>query len=163
MIGCFIKCYSYDADTVLSAILDTEISPELVPPRADGGPIQSTEEVVGPFAQQDFNLYHATRYGFLPSKIAFLAHHAWGAADRGSWPDTLPEDERLVYSLSDIKAWLEVFLLRFFELSQFKRSALPNGPKVGSGGSLSPRSDWRAPSDAKADVWLAELRRNVPD
>jgi len=94
--------------------------------------------------------------------VAFLAHHAWGNKDRGDWPDLLPVDKRIEYDLPTIKKWLEVFLYRFFKISQFKRSAIPNGPKVGSGGSLSPRGDWRAPSDAEAEVWLAELRENVP-
>jgi NAD+ synthase (glutamine-hydrolysing) len=149
---------------VLQAILETEISPELVP-HATGDssrPAQKTAAIVGPYELQDFNLYYLTRYGYRPSKVAFLAHAAWGDKDRGDWPDLLPPDKRVAYDLATIKHWLEVFLLRFFKLSQFKRSALPNGPKVGSGGSLSPRGDWRAPSDSEAEVWLAELRRNVP-
>ena len=148
----------------LNAILDTEISPELVP-HADGDstkPAQKTSETVGPYELQDFNLYFITRYGFRPSKVAFLALHAWGDKNRGDWPDLLPAEKRLEYDLGTIKKWLEVFLYRFFKISQFKRSAIPNGPKVGSGGSLSPRGDWRAPSDAQAEVWLAELRENVP-
>ena len=145
---------------VLHAILETEISPELVP--ASAGAIQSTEQAIGPYVLQDFNLYYVTRYGFRPSKIAFLAHHAWSDADRGSWPPNIPAAKRRAYPLSEIKHWLEVFLFRFFALSQFKRSALPNGPKISSGGSLSPRGDWRAPSDGKADLWLAELAENVP-
>jgi NAD+ synthase (glutamine-hydrolysing) len=138
-----------DAVGVLEAIVETRISPELVPGGGEPGsqPLQHTEEVVGPFELQDFNLYYISRYGFRPSKVAFLASHAWNGR----------------YSLQAIKKWLEVFLHRFFELSQFKRSCLPNGPKVGSGGSLSPRSDWRAPSDAEADVWLRELAEHVPD
>jgi NAD+ synthase (glutamine-hydrolysing) len=147
---------------VLADILATEISPELVPAGADGA-IQSTESVVGPYALQDFNLFYATRYGFLPSKIAYLAWNAWHNAERGAWPANLPADARCAYGLAEIKAWLTVFLRRFFEQSQFKRSALPNGPKISSGGSLSPRGDWRAPSDSHAAVWLAELAANVPD
>jgi NAD+ synthase (glutamine-hydrolysing) len=149
----------------LQNIVDTEISPELVP-HADGDssrPTQKTAETVGPYELQDFNLYYVTRYGFRPSKVAYLALQAWGAKNKGDWPDLLPVEKRLAYDLPTIKKWLEVFLLRFFKLSQFKRSALPNGPKVGSGGSLSPRGDWRAPSDSEADVWLRELRENVPD
>ena len=145
---------------VLHAILETEISPELVPALA--GAIQSTERTIGPYPLQDFNLYYITRYGFRPSKIAFLAQHAWSDAERGSWPPNIPVEKRRAYSLKEIKHWLEVFLFRFFALSQFKRSALPNGPKISSGGSLSPRGDWRAPSDGKADLWLAELAENVP-
>jgi NAD+ synthase (glutamine-hydrolysing) len=147
---------------ILHAILATEISPELVPPGADGT-IQSTESIVGPYASQDFNLYYTTRYGFAPSKIAYLSWNAWRDPDRGVWPANTPETARRGYDLTEIKHWLRVFLLRFFEKSQFKRSALPNGPKISSGGSLSPRGDWRAPSDAGAAVWLEELAANVPD
>jgi NAD+ synthase (glutamine-hydrolysing) len=151
-------------NTTLQAILETEISPELVP-HATGDssrPAQKTAQTVGPYELQDFNLYFITRYGFRPSKVAYLAWQAWGDLQRGDWPDLLPPEKRVQYDLPTIKHWLEVFLYRFFKLSQFKRSALPNGPKVGSGGSLSPRGDWRAPSDAEAEVWLAELRDNVP-
>lgn len=147
---------------VLADILATEISPELVPPGADGV-IQSTESVVGPYALQDFNLFYATRYGFLPSKIAYLAWNAWHDAEQGAWPANTPADARRAYDLAEIKGWLQVFLRRFFEQSQFKRSALPNGPKISSGGSLSPRGDWRAPSDSHAAVWIAELDAGVPD
>lgn len=146
---------------ILLSILDTEISPELVP-ASDGKPIQSTQQIVGPYALQDFNLFYLTRYGYRPSKIAFLAHHAWGDATRGAWPEDMPEAERRAYALGEIKAWLKVFLSRFF-VSQFKRSTLPNGPKISSGGALSPRGDWRAPSDGQAKVWLKELAENVPD
>jgi NAD+ synthase (glutamine-hydrolysing) len=146
---------------VLAAILDTEITPELVP--SDGeGVVQKSEEVVGPYELQDFHLYCVSRYGFLPSKVAFLAHHAWGEKGRGVWPPGFPEGGRREYDLGEIKKWLKVFLYRFFQTSQFKRSAMPNAPKVGSGGSLSPRGDWRAPSDAQAGVWLEELEGNVP-
>ncbi len=147
---------------ILCDILATEISPELVPPGADGL-IQSTESVVGPYALQDFNLYYATRYGFSPSKIAYLSWNAWSDLERGAWPANTPDAARRAYGLAEIKRWLRVFLLRFFQLSQFKRSALPNGPKISSGGSLSPRGDWRAPSDAAAAVWLEELEAGVPD
>jgi NAD+ synthase (glutamine-hydrolysing) len=155
-----------DANRVLQSIVDTEISPELVPASADATgdrqPAQKTEEIIGPYELQDFNLYYLTRYGFRPSKVAFLSHHAWNNVERGNWPTTLPLSERREYDLPEIKRWLRVFLQRFFGFSQFKRSALPNGPKVGSGGSLSPRGDWRAPSDSKADAWLSELDSNVP-
>ncbi len=147
---------------ILRAILATEISPELVPADAAGA-IQSTEQIVGPYALQDFNLYYLTRYGFRPSKVAFLALAAWEAADRGAWPANIPGAAHRAFALTEIKHWLEVFLRRFFGQSQFKRSALPNGPKISSGGSLSPRGDWRAPSDGNAAVWLAELAANVPD
>ncbi len=152
-------------NTILNAIVETEISPELVP-HADGDsskPAQKTAEKIGPYELQDFNLYFITRYGFRPSKVAFLANHAWSDGARGDWPDLVPAEKRIAYDLAAIKKWLELFLLRFFKLSQFKRSAIPNGPKVGSGGSLSPRGDWRAPSDAEAVVWLKELKENVPD
>jgi NAD+ synthase (glutamine-hydrolysing) len=150
-----------EAAAILEAILGTEISPELVPPDASGA-IQSTEAIVGPYALQDFNLYYTTRYGFAPSKVAYLAHHAWGDALAGEWPVNTPQSARRAYSLAEIRGWLEVFLTRFFAFSQFKRSALPNGPKISSGGSLSPRGDWRAPSDGSAAPWLAELEANTP-
>ena len=159
--------FGAEASETLQSIVDTEISPELVPaaegPEADNGePAQSTEAVIGPFELQDFHLYYLSRYGYRPSRVAFLAHHAWGDRDRGAWLDTMPESDRREYTLAEIRRWLEVFLVRFFGTSQFKRSALPNGPKVGSGGSLSPRGDWRAPSDGGPAVWVEELRRNVP-
>jgi NAD+ synthase (glutamine-hydrolysing) len=156
--------FDAETDAFLQSILDTEISPELVPTGEGAGeaPAQSTQEKIGPYELQDFNLYYITRYGFRPSKVAFLSHHAWGDRARGSWPQGFPEEKRGEYDLATIKRWLEVFLFRFFAISQFKRSCLPNGPKVGSGGSLSPRGDWRAPSDSEAVVWLEELRRNVP-
>lgn len=150
------------ASEVLREVLDTEISPELVP-AGEGGITQSTEAAIGPYELQDFNLYYVTRFGYRPSKVAFLAHHAWRDADTGVWPPLLPKSNRREYDLATIRRWLEVFLHRFFQTSQFKRSALPNGPKVGSGGSLSPRGDWRAPSDSESTVWLEELRRNVPE
>ena len=151
-----------EASDVLNAILDTEISPELVPAGADGK-IQSTEATVGPYALNDFFLFYVTRFGLKPSKVAFLAHQAWGDASHGDWPAHHPEDERGEYDLATIKFWLRKFLVRFFQTSQFKRSALPNGPKVVTGGSLSPRGDWRAPSDGNARVWLDELEASVPD
>jgi NAD+ synthase (glutamine-hydrolysing) len=132
-----------------------------VPAGADGL-IQSTEGVVGPYALQDFSLFYATRYGFRPSKIAYLAWNAWHDAEAGIWPANTPATARRAYTLAEIKSWLGVFLRRFFEQSQFKRSALPNGPKISSGGSLSPRGDWRAPSESHADVWIAELEAGVP-
>ncbi|MFT3801546.1 MAG: NAD(+) synthase [Burkholderiaceae bacterium] len=146
----------------LDAILGTEISPELIPADAAGA-MQSTEATIGPYALQDFNLYYTLRFGFAPTKIAFMAWHAWGDAERGAWPPGFPQDKRRAYPLAEIKRWLRVFLFRFFTTSQFKRSASPNGPKVSDGGSLSPRGDWRAPSDGNARVWLADLERNVPD
>jgi NAD+ synthase (glutamine-hydrolysing) len=149
------------ASETLLAILDTEISPELVPADASGA-IQSTQAKVGPYELQDFSLYHITRFGLRPSKVAFLAWHAWRDVKAGDWPRNFPDEARHQYDLTEIKAWLKVFLFRFFEISQFKRSAMPNGPKVISGGALSPRGDWRAPSDGTARVWLDELEANVP-
>jgi NAD+ synthase (glutamine-hydrolysing) len=154
-----------ETNSIVQSILNTEISPELVPHETDDQslPAQSTEAKVGPYDLQDFNIYYVTRYGFRPSKVAFLSHHAWSDKARGSWPDNLPIEKHRQYDLAEIRKWLDVFLFRFFKISQFKRSCLPNGPKVGSGGSLSPRGDWRAPSDSEAEVWLDELRRNVPE
>ncbi|HVY13801.1 MAG TPA: NAD(+) synthase [Rhodopila sp.] len=147
--------------TTLDAILSTEISPELVPVAAGETP-QSTEAKIGPYALQDFTLFHILRYGFVPSKVAFLALQAWEDVDRGAWPPHFSADRRAAYDLPQIKHWMRVFLQRFFAFSQFKRSAMPNGPKVSAGGSLSPRGDWRAPSDGNATAWIAELERNVP-
>jgi NAD+ synthase (glutamine-hydrolysing) len=147
---------------VLMAVYDTVISPELVPAGEDGA-IQNTEEKVGPYELNDFFLHHTIRYGQRPGKIAFLAWHAWQDAKAGEWPAGLPEARKNQYDLGEIAAWLEMFLKRFFGFSQFKRSAMPNGPKVSSQGALSPRGDWRAPSDAVADVWVEELRESLPD
>ncbi|WP_123393087.1 NAD(+) synthase [Nocardioides aurantiacus] len=149
-----------EVDELLRAIVEQEITPELVPTR-DGEQPQSTESSVGPYALQDFTLFHVLRHGARPSKIAFLARHAWQDATRGDWPPNFPDERRVAYDLPEIKRWLEVFVRRFFS-SQFKRSALPNGPKVVGGGTMSPRGDWRMPSDAAGTVWLAELDR-VPD
>ena len=139
LIGWVAESKEFDQATskVLQRVLATEISPELIPGA------QKTESTVGPYELQDFNLYYILRFGFAPSKVAFLAAHAW----KGE------------YKLAEIRKWLGVFLKRFFQTSQFKRSAVPNSPKVGSGGSLSPRGDWRAPSDGNAEVWLADLKR----
>jgi NAD+ synthase (glutamine-hydrolysing) len=147
--------------TVLSAVLETDISPELVPPGADGK-VQSTEELVGPYELNDFFLHHVIRFGQRPSKVAFLAWHAWKARQAGLWPAGFPVEGRSEYSLATIAYWLDRFLHRFFGFSQFKRSALPNGPKVSSAGALSPRGDWRAPSDAVATLWREELRTFLP-
>ncbi|HWK36214.1 NAD(+) synthase [Sphingomonas sp.] len=148
-------------DRVLEAILGTEISPELVPAGADGA-IQSTEGLIGPYELHDFFLHYVVRHGLPPSKVAFLAWHAWKDADAGRWPQGIPASARHEYDLPTIAKWLETFLRRFFATSQFKRSAMPNGPKVSAGGALSPRGDWRAPSDGTATVWLDELKRNLP-
>jgi NAD+ synthase (glutamine-hydrolysing) len=139
----------------LGAILGTEISPELVP----GEELQSTESQIGPYALHDFTLFHVLRYGMRPSKIGFLAWHAWRDAAAGDWPPGFPEAKRGTYDLPEIRRWLEVFCRRFFAFAQFKRSALPNGPKVSAGGSLSPRGDWRAPSDGTATAWLRDIER----
>ena len=153
--------FSPEVSTTLQAILDTEITPELVP-AGEGETPQSTEAAIGPYSLQDFTLFHVLRYGMKPSKIAFLAWHAWHDAEAGDWPHGFPHDERTAYDLATIKKWLAVFCKRFFGFAQFKRSALPNGPKVVRGGSLSPRGDWRAPSDTSAALWLEDLSR-VPD
>ncbi len=150
-----------EVNEVLGIIVEQEISPELVPADADEE-IQSTEDAIGPYSLQDFTLFHVLRYGYRPSKIAFLAHHAWHDAAEGEWPPGFPEHRRVSYDLPVIRHWLEVFLKRFFAFAQFKRSALPNGPKVSAGGALSPRGEWRAPSDGNAEAWLAELEENVP-
>ena len=154
------KLFDDAVGRTLLSILDTEISPELVPAEA-GGAIQSTQAKIGPYALQDFTLWHVLRRGSRPSRIAFLAHKAWADAEAGDWPEGLPPTERVAYDLPEIRRWLELFHRRFFT-NQFKRSTLPNGPKVVAGGSLSPRGDWRMPSDAAATAWLAELERNVP-
>jgi NAD+ synthase (glutamine-hydrolysing) len=153
--------FAAEVGATLDAILATEISPELVPAGAGEKP-QSTEAKIGPYALQDFTLFHVLRYGFRPSKIAYLAMMAWEDAAHGDWPPGFPEDRRQAYDLAEIKHWMGVFLRRFFAFSQFKRSAMPNGPKVSAGGSLSPRGDWRAPSDGNAAAWLQELEAAVP-
>jgi NAD+ synthase (glutamine-hydrolysing) len=148
-----------EVSEVLRAVAATEISPELIPHQSeDGKPRDDSESVVGPYELQDFFLYWILRFGYRPSKVAFLARHAWGDRSRGPWPELVPEDRRNEYDDERIDHWLGVFLDRFFRMAQFKRSAMPNAPKVGSGGSLSPRGDWRAPSDGNANAWLEELR-----
>ena len=149
------------ASEVLNQVLDTAISPELVPGQSNGQPGQDTEAVVGPYELQDFHLYYTLRFGYGPAKVAFLAWNAWRDRNSGSWPDG-PEQKRNQYAIAEIKKWLRVFLTRFFQYTQYKRSALPNAPKVGSGGSLSPRSDYRAPSDGEATAWLKQLEQ-IPD
>jgi NAD+ synthase (glutamine-hydrolysing) len=148
-------------DAVIEAILGQEISPELVPAGEDGE-MQSTEGKIGPYNLNDFYLHHVMRFGQRPSKVAFLAWHAWRDKAKGAWPAGFPEGNKVQYDLPTIKKWLESFLQRFFGFAQFKRSAIPNGPKVSTAGALSPRGDWRAPSDSVPDVWLDELRKNVP-
>jgi NAD+ synthase (glutamine-hydrolysing) len=136
------KIFDTTTSETLIRVLETEISPELIP----GAAPQSTQAVVGPYELQDFNLYWLTRYGLKPSKILFLAWSAW----------------REKYDYATLKKWLGYFITRFFA-NQYKRSAAPNGPKIVSGGALSPRGDWRMPSDASAAVWLAELSNNTPE
>jgi NAD+ synthase (glutamine-hydrolysing) len=156
--------FGSEVNEVLDSVLNTEISPELVPSSGENGDeLQGSEKVVGPYEIQDFFLYYILRFGYSPSKVAYLAWHAWGDRGSGSWPDLIPDERRHEYSLAEIKHWLGVFLERFFHISQFKRSAMPNAPKVGSGGSLSPRGDWRAPSDGSATTWLEALSASVPD
>ena len=146
-----------DTNTVLGEILDQEISPELVPADADGA-MQSTQAKIGPYELQDFTLFWTLRHGLRPSKIAFLQWHAWHDAAAGEWPPGFPHDDRTQYDLATIRKWMDLFYRRFFA-NQFKRSAIPNGPKVSAGGTLSPRGDWRMPSDASAAAWLADLER----
>lgn len=156
------KQFDDEVNEVLQSVLDTEISPELVPAGEDEE-IQSSESKVGPYVLQDFSLFQVLRYGFRPSKVAFLAWHAWSDSERGDWPPGYPDSKRPSYSLKEIRHWLQVFAQRFYSFSQFKRSALPNGPKVSAGGSLSPRGDWRAPSDMSARIWLDEIERSIPE
>jgi NAD+ synthase (glutamine-hydrolysing) len=151
--------FDESVNDVLGTILDQEITPELIP-TAEGQRAQATEDTVGPYALQDFTLFHVIRRGFRPTKIAFLAWHAWRDAAAGDWPPGFPAGRRPAYDLAEVRHWLDVFCRRFFA-SQFKRSALPNGPKVSAGGTMSPRGDWRMPSDAAATAWLADLE-NVP-
>ncbi len=141
---------------VLVNILNTDISPELVPGKSNGDPEQKSESVIGPYELQDFHLYYTLRFGFSPSKVAFLAYTAWKDRDEGEWPEG-DHVTRNQYALTDIKRNLAIFLDRFFRTSQFKRSCVPNAPKVGTGGSLSPRGDWRAPSDSESVVWMKDL------
>lgn len=153
--------FDAETDAILQAILEQEISPELIP-AGEGEEVQSTEKAVGPYELNDFFLHHVMRFGQRPSKVAFLALHAWRDAASGNWPAEFPEAKKNQYDLATIAHWLELFCKRFFAFSQFKRSAIPNGPKVSTAGALSPRGDWRAPSDAVADVWLADLQAKLP-
>jgi NAD+ synthase (glutamine-hydrolysing) len=153
--------FSPEVSKILVDVLETEISPELVPGKIGNQPGQRTEDVIGPYELQDFNNFYITRFGYLPTKVAFLAYRAWRDKTKGLWPD-IPLKKRNAYTLKEIKKWLYVYLYRFFKTSQYKRSCVPNGPKVGSGGSLSPRSDYRAPSDSEAEVWLTNWEK-IPD
>ena len=152
--------FDEQVNRVLTSVLGTEITPELIPTRPGEVP-QSTEATIGPYELQDFTLYHLLRHGMRPRRIAFLAHHAWRDVAVGQWPAGLAEADRRAYDLATIRSWLQVFVRRF-ATNQFKRSTLPNGPKVVSGGSLSPRGDWRMPSDVTAKVWLEEIERDIP-
>ena len=164
LIRWVISSHQFDdtVNDVLQSVLDTEITPELIPTGEDEE-IQSSEATVGPYVLQDFSLFQVLRYGFRPSKVAFLAWHAWSDPQRGDWPTGFPEHKRPAYSLKEIRQWLQVFAQRFYSFAQFKRSAMPNGPKVSHGGSLSPRGDWRAPSDMSARTWLDEIEREIPE
>jgi NAD+ synthase (glutamine-hydrolysing) len=153
--------FSREVSKILIDVLKTEISPELIPAGKDPMNIQKTEDTIGPYELQDFNNFYITRFGYLPSKVAFLSYHAWRDKTKGLWPD-ISADKRNAYSLKEIKKWLRVYLYRFFKTSQYKRSCVPNGPKVGSGGSLSPRGDYRAPSDSEAEIWLKNWG-NIPE
>ncbi|PKN76658.1 MAG: NAD(+) synthase [Deltaproteobacteria bacterium HGW-Deltaproteobacteria-10] len=153
--------FSPEVSKILLDVLDTEISPELVPGKSDSTPCQKTENFIGPYELQDFNNFYITRFGYRPTKVAFMEYCTWKDKARGVWPD-IPETKRNSYTLKEIKKWLYVYLYRFFKTSQYKRSCVPNGPKVGSGGSLSPRGDYRAPSDSEPDVWLKDWE-NIPE
>ncbi len=153
--------FDREASKILIDILETEISPELIPGKNGDQPTQKTESVIGPYELQDFNNFYITRFGYLPTKIAFMEYCAWRDKKSGLWPD-MPEYRKNEYTIGEIKHWLKVYLFRFFKISQFKRSCIPNGPKVGSGGSLSPRGDYRAPSDSEATVWL-ENAEKIPE
>jgi NAD+ synthase (glutamine-hydrolysing) len=142
---------------VLDDVLGTVISPELIPGDGEDEPGQHSEHLVGPYELQDFHLYYILRFGFLPSKVAFLAWSAWHDKSEGTWP-AMPDEWRREYNISEISRWLKVFVERFFKYSQYKRSCIANAPKVGSGGSLSPRGDYRAPSDGEATVWITSLK-----
>jgi NAD+ synthase (glutamine-hydrolysing) len=159
-----VKTDQFDAETnrVLIEILKTKISPELIP-AGDDEEMQSTEDKVGPYELNDFFLFHILRTGQPPSKVAFLAWQTWRDMHEGLWPFDFPEHLKQEYDLPTIRRWLETFLWRFFQISQFKRSALPNSPKVSAGGALSPRGDWRAPSDGNAKPWLDELKAAFGD
>ncbi|HVN63263.1 MAG TPA: NAD(+) synthase [Candidatus Binataceae bacterium] len=147
---------------VLRDISATPISPELVPGSGKrGAPAPDTEATIGPYDLHDFFLYYTLRFGYAPPKIAFLAYLAWHDRNLGEWP-AIPRQNRVQYDIGAIKRNLNTFLYRFFRLSQFKRTAVPNSPKVGSGGSLSPRGDWRAPSDSEATAWIEQLK-GIPD
>jgi NAD+ synthase (glutamine-hydrolysing) len=153
--------FSPEVSKTLIDVLETEISPELIPGEINNQPCQKTEDVIGPYELQDFNNFYITRFGYLPKKVAFLAYCAWKDKKKGLWPD-IPLKKRNAYTLAEIKKWLYIYLYRFFKTSQYKRSCVPNGPKVGSGGSLSPRGDYRAPSDSEAEVWLKNWEK-IPD
>jgi len=153
--------FSLETSEILIDILETEISPELIPGEEGQQPAQKTESVIGPYELQDFNIFYTTRFGYLPAKIAFMAYCTWKNKNEGLWPE-LPEEKKHDYSIGEIKHWLQIYLRRFFKMSQYKRSCIPNSPKVGSGGSLSPRGDYRAPSDSEATVWLKNAAQ-IPD
>jgi NAD+ synthase (glutamine-hydrolysing) len=153
--------FSPEVSEILIDILETEISPELIPGGEGAMPEQKTESIVGPYEMHDFTNFYITRFGYLPTKIAFMAYCTWRDRKRGLWPD-VPEHKRNIYTIGEIKNWMDIYLYRFFKTSQYKRSCVPNGPKVGSGGSLSPRGDYRAPSDSEATVWLENLK-TVPE
>jgi NAD+ synthase (glutamine-hydrolysing) len=149
--------FSQEVSDILSDILETEISPELIPGKDGSEPAQKTESFIGPYELQDFNNFYITRFGYLPAKIAFMAYCTWQDKTNGRWPD-VPVDKRNEYTIGEIRHWLQIYLYRFFKLSQYKRTCIPNGPKVGSGGSLSPRGDYRAPSDSEATVWMENIK-----
>ena len=127
---------------LLDQILETPISPELLPTSKDGKIQQKTEDKIGPYELHDFFLYFIVRYHFSPKKVLFLAQQAFNGS----------------YNRKELIKWLQIFIKRFFK-NQFKRSVLPDGPKVGSV-ALSPRGEWRMPSDVSSEAWIAELNEN---
>jgi NAD+ synthase (glutamine-hydrolysing) len=134
-----------EVQRVLEDILDTPISPELLRPTGKSEIRQCTEDLIGPYELHDFFLYHFLRFGSGPRRIARLCLHSFGSQ----------------YTVGEIRKWLGVFVSRFFA-NQFKRDCMPDGPKVGSGGALSPRGDWRMPADASAAAWLADVE-GIPE
>lgn len=144
LVGYYASISKEPLQSILNSILETPVSPELLPPK-EGAITQRTEDILGPYVLHDFFLYHMMRYGSGPRKIIFYAYHAW----------------KHEYSMDEIARHLRTFYIRFFS-QQFKRSAMPDSVKVGSI-ALSPRADWRMPSDAYADIWIAEIDSFLQD
>ena len=149
---------------MLQSVLDTEITPELVPTGQDGTASSRPRTAIGPYALHDFALFHVLRYGYRARRRSRISRRTRGRT-RMPAPGR-PGSRRTTATRTTcptVAKWLQVFLRRYFAFAQFKRSAIPNGPKVSAAGSLSPRGDWRAPSDGNARAWLAELRAALPE